>query len=144
MNVERIAVLHTAGGVLYQSIIEYGFDQYKQEESSALDARNGAGNWVVLPAADLPADFSIDTHTIIDGALVPASDEVIAARAAAKIAEQNAAIRETRRQLYDDPNGECAQLYWEWQETGKQEDYEAWMAAKNEIRKQNPYVDANN
>lgn len=104
-----------------------------------LDEIFGTNSWVCCNEDDLPTDFSCATYTIENGELVKASDEVMTARAAAKIAEQNATIRETRRRLYDDPNGECAPLYWNWVESQKEEDFDQWVASKNKVREQNPY-----
>lgn len=63
-------------------------------------------DYLIIPTAELPIDFSEETYTISDGQLVPASGDVIAQRqAAATIAynEQQRVLRESEYRAVTDP-----------------------------------------
>lgn len=70
------------------------------ERAESYNAVYGIGNWAIVPTDELPADFSVETYTIENGQLVPASPEVIAEREAAKRAAFNEAQRLKREADY--------------------------------------------
>lgn len=80
----------------------YFLDLLKQEMTDHLDTEYGTGNWLMLPTDELPADFSTETYTVIDGRLVPANTEVLDARAAVKAkAAAEVEIAELKQYLAD-------------------------------------------
>lgn len=93
-----IATVKDGGLSTYQRL--YWLDKLIVEMSEPLDTDYGAGNWAIVPTDELPADFSVETYTIENGQLVPASPEVIAEREAAKRAAFNEAQRLKREAEY--------------------------------------------
>lgn len=78
----------------------YFLNLLREEMSEHLNAEYGAGSWLIIPTAELPADFNPETYTIENGELVKASTEVIASREAAANEAYNERQRLAREAEY--------------------------------------------
>lgn len=99
----QLVLLGTVNSNLSISGHTCNVDDFKTEP---LNEYFGAGNWVITPTAELPADFNPETYTIENGVLVKASAEQIAEReaiAAAAYNEQQRSLREAEYRATTDP-----------------------------------------
>lgn len=115
----------------------YYEDMLRGEMAEFLNQEHGSGNWIITPTYNLPESFDPATYTIENGHLLLASDQVLMARKAVKLQAEHESIRAERQRLYE--SEAISSLYWDWIESGSEEDKTKWIDAKNEVRMKLPY-----
>lgn len=87
-------VLRTIGTRVYDNQEYFGALENLQKDFPTSDG------WLIVDPAELPADFSVETYTIVNGELVKASADVIAEREAKKREAYNEQQRLARQAEY--------------------------------------------
>lgn len=93
---EWLTIVTVNDGTLTTQERLYWRDKLIEEMREYLDGEYGAGNWTIVPTAELPTEFTPETFTIVDGVLVPAPEEVLAAR---RTVAEHADLRIEREKL---------------------------------------------